>query len=91
MQQQLTIGAILTVVLTTAAHAQSRIDRLQPIVGVSAKRLAIAERVALAKWDCGTSVEDAKREAQVVRAAVASAKEKGLSEQIISMFFGAQI
>ena len=91
MQQQLTIGAILTVALTTAAHAQSRIDRLQPLVGVSAKRLAIAERVALAKWDCGTAVEDAKREAQVVRAAVASAKEKGLSEQFISMFFGAQI
>ena len=39
------------------------------------KGLAIAERVALAKWDCGTAVEDAKREAQVVRAAVASAKE----------------
>ena len=91
MQQQLTIGAILTVALTTATHAQSRIDRLQPLVGVSAKRLAIAERVALAKWDRGTAVEDAKREAQVVRAAVASAKEKGLSEQFISMFFGAQI
>ena len=39
----------------------------------------------------GTTVEDAKREAQVVRAAVASAKEKGLSEQFISTFFGAQI
>ena len=91
MQQQLTIGAILTVVLTTAAQAQSRIDRLQPLVAVSAKRLAIAERVALAKWDRGTAVEDANREAQVVRAAVASAKEKGLSEQFISTFFSAQI
>ena len=90
MQQQLTIGAILTAALTTAAHAQSEL-RLQPLVGVFAKRLAIAERVALAKWDCGTAVEDAKREAQVVRAAVASAKEKGLSEQFMSMFFGAQI
>ena len=91
MQQQLTIRAILTVALTTAAHAQSRIDRLQPLVAVSAKRLAIAERVALAKWDRGTAVEDANREAQVVRAAVASAKEKGLSQQFISTFFSAQI
>jgi chorismate mutase len=39
----------------------------------------------------GTTVEDAKREAQVVRAAVASAKEKGLNEQFISTFFSAQI
>src|SRR5215831_19770419 len=84
MRQQLTIGAILTVALTTAPHAQSRIDRLRPLFGVSAKRLAIAERVALAKWDCGTAVEDARREAQVVHAAVASAKEKDLSEQFIS-------
>jgi len=91
MQQQLTIRAILTVALTTAAHAQSRIDRLQPLVAVSAKRLAIAERVALAKWDRGTAVEDANREAQVVRAAVASAKEKGLSQQFISTWFSAQI
>jgi hypothetical protein len=36
MQQQLTIGAISTVALTTAAHAQSRIDRLEPLVAVSA-------------------------------------------------------
>ena len=77
--------------LTTAAHAQGRIDRLQPLVVVSAKRLAIAERVALGKWDHGTAVEDAKREAQVVRAAVASGKEKGLNEQFISTFFSAQI
>ena len=51
------------------------------------QRLAITEPVALAKWDRGTAVEDANREAQVVRAAVASAKEKGLSEQFISTFF----
>ena len=87
MQQQLTIGAIMSVTLTTAAHAQSRIDRLQPLVAVSAKRLAMAERVALAKWDRATAVEDARREAQLVRAAVASAKEKGLREQFISTFF----
>ena len=87
MQQQLTIGAIMSVTLTIAAHAQSRIDRLQPLVAVSAKRLAMAERVALAKWDRATAVEDARREAQLVRAAVASAKEKGLREQFISTFF----
>jgi len=40
------------------------------LVETSAQRFAIAERVALAKWDNGISVEGASREAQVILSAV---------------------
>src|ERR1700746_2929580 len=51
------------------AYPQNERDNLQPRVKTSARRLAFAEQVALAKWDSGTPVEDAAREAQVIAAA----------------------
>lgn len=41
------------------ARAQSGIDKLQPQVEISARRLVVAEQVALAKWDSHAAVEDA--------------------------------
>ena len=73
------------------AHAQSAIDQLQPLVETSARRLVIAEQVALAKWDSGAAVEDAIREAEVVKGAVKAGESRGLDHGSVSNFFRAQI
>jgi chorismate mutase len=73
------------------ARAQSPIDSLQPLVEPSAQRLAIAEQVALAKWDSQAAVEDAPREAQVISGAVRNGESKGLDRTFISSFFRDQI
>jgi chorismate mutase len=70
---------------TTAA------DQLQPLVEASVRRLAIAEQVALAKWDSHDAVEDALREAQVISAAVIDGEAKGLDWTGVASFFRAQI
>jgi chorismate mutase len=72
-------------------HAQTAIDRLQPLVVTSARRLAVAERVALAKWDSRVEVEDEAREAQVIHSAVQYGTSKGLNERLIVKIFTAQI
>jgi chorismate mutase len=73
---------------TSRAHA---VDKLQPLVELSARRLALAKPVALAKWDSHTSVEDPSREAQVIMSAVKEGKSRGLDETFVSEFFRAQI
>jgi chorismate mutase len=73
------------------ADAQSVSDKLQGLVETSAHRLAIAEQVALAKWDSGTAVEDVPREAQVIAGAVKAGESKGLDEASVANFFRAQI
>jgi chorismate mutase len=74
-----------------AGHAQSAIDQLQPLVETSARRLVIAEQVALAKWDSGAAVEDAPRETQVIMGAVKDGASRGLDPTSVSSFFKAQI
>ena len=51
----------------------------------------MAERVAWAKWDHGTAVEDPKREAQVIIGAVKEGESRGLDPIFVSNFFKAQI
>src|SRR5215469_1360111 len=60
------------------AHPQNAIDNLQPLVETSARRLVIAEQVALAKWDSGTPVEDTAREAQVIAGVIQAGESRGL-------------
>ena len=81
----LAIGGIRT------ASAQVPIDKLQPLVETSARRLFLAKQVALAKWDSQAPVEDPAREAQVITAAVKDGEEKGLDPTFVSHFFTAQI
>jgi chorismate mutase len=71
--------------------AQDAVDKLQPLVETSARRLALAKQVALAKWDSGSSVEDAAREAQVITAAVKDGESRSLDSTFVSQFFTAQI
>jgi chorismate mutase len=74
-----------------AAYAQNAVEQLQPLVEATAHRLMIGEQVALAKWDSGKAVEDAPREAHVIRGAVKDGETKGLDEASVSSFFNAQI
>jgi chorismate mutase len=74
-----------------AACAQNAVEQLQPLIETTAHRLMIGEKVALSKWDSGKAVEDAPREAQVVRDAVKDGVEKGMDGTSVSNFFNAQI
>jgi chorismate mutase len=64
---------------------------MQQLVETSAQRLAIAEQVALAKWDSGAPVEDAAREAQVIASATKVGEAMGLDREAVSNFFRGQI
>jgi len=80
-----------TICAESRAYSQNARDKLQPLVETSARRLALAEQVALAKWDSGTPVEDAAREAQVIASATKAAESRNLDAAWVSNFFRAQI
>jgi len=83
--------AAWTICVEGKKHPQNAIDKLLPLVETSAQRLALAEQVALAKWDTGTPVEDAPREAQVIASAIEAGESRGLEQKAVSNFFRAQI
>jgi chorismate mutase len=86
-----TLLAAFMLAAINMAHPQAVTDKLQSLVETSARRLTIAEQVALAKWDSGTAVEDVPREAQVITGAVKMGESKGLDEAAVANFFRAQI
>ena len=92
-----TLAAIVASAITAtgAARAQNpapnHIDQLQPLVETSARRLVIAKKVALAKWDDGAPVEDAPREAKVIMNAVKDGETRALDPASMTNFFRAQI
>jgi len=59
--------------------------------GISARRLAIAEQVALAKWASDATVEDRPREADVVVSPVKVGKSRSLDRTFVANFFKDQI
>jgi chorismate mutase len=73
------------------AYPQNARDKLQPLVETSARRLAIAEQVALTKWDSGTPVEDAARDGQIIASATKAGESRGLDSAWVSNFFRARI
>jgi chorismate mutase len=90
-KQKLAMVIAFTIIGTSAARGQGAIDRFQPLVETSARRLLIAEQVALAKWDSGAAIEDLPREAQVITGAVRDGVSRGLDPTSVSNFFKAQI
>jgi chorismate mutase len=74
-----------------AASGQSGVGQFDPLVRTSARRLAIAEQVALSKWDSGAAVEDATREAQVIQGAVTAGEARGIDAASVTKVFRAQI
>jgi chorismate mutase len=91
------LKAELAILITLAiggngvAGAQGTMDKLQPLVETSARRLVLAQQVALAKWDSKAPVEDPAREAQVISAAAKDGEARGLDPAFVSRFFSAQI
>jgi chorismate mutase len=74
-----------------AAHSQVAANPMQQLVEISARRLVIAEQVALAKWDSGAAVEDSERETQVIANATKAGEAMGLDREEVANFFRAQI
>jgi chorismate mutase len=64
---------------------------LAPLIGTISERLAIADQVALTKWDSGKPIQDSPREAQVIAAAAKLAPTYSLDAQEVSQFLAAQI
>jgi chorismate mutase len=60
-EQKPAMAIAFTIIGSSAAHGQGAIDRLQPLAETSARRLFIAEQVALTKWDSGAAVEGLPR------------------------------
>ena len=90
-KRKLAFVAAWAIIAESPTRPQSGRDVLQRLVETSAQRLVIAEQVALAKWDNGTPVEDASREAVVIASAVRAAESRGLDQTTVSNFFRAQI
>ena len=90
-KQKMVFLVMLSVYAATSAYAQVESEHLQELVGLSARRLVIAEQVALAKWDNGMPVEDALREDQVIGSAMKAGQSRGLDPTSVSNFFRAQI
>ncbi len=64
---------------------------LAPLMTTISERLAIADQVALTKWDSGKPIQDSPREAQVIAAAAKLAPTYNLDAQDVSQFLAAQI
>jgi chorismate mutase len=88
---QVAITIIIGTISWGTVTAQSGPGGLGPLVKTSARRLAIAEQVALSKWDSGAAVEDATREAQVIQGAVNAGEARGVDAATVTKFFKAQI
>jgi chorismate mutase len=84
---------LFTCLISTASNApaQTAVDQLQPLIQLSAERLAIADQVALSKMDSGAAVEDAARENVVITNAAKAGATLGQQPDAVSAFFRSQI
>src|SRR5258708_20297840 len=90
-KKELAFAAAWIIRAVGTVYPQRVTDHRHRLVEMSARRLAIAEQIALAKWDSGTPVEDASREAEVIASAVKMGESRGLDQATASNFFRAQV
>jgi chorismate mutase len=64
---------------------------LHGLASASAKRIVLARKVALSKWDNKSPVKDIDRENQEIDTAAKNAGERGLDEKYVAAFFRSQI
>ncbi|SFW81958.1 chorismate mutase [Pseudomonas sp. NFACC09-4] len=91
MTSRVTLCLALSAALSASAVEAAAPDALTPLLNTIGERLAIANQVALSKWDSGKPVEDRQREREVIAAAVAQAPAYKLSGETVEAFFAAQI
>jgi chorismate mutase len=77
--------------LSSAALAESAPASLAPLLETINQRLAIADQVALTKWDSGKPIQDSPREVQVIANAQKTAPTYQLNPEEIGQFLAAQI
>ncbi|WP_017529545.1 chorismate mutase [Pseudomonas fluorescens] len=77
--------------LFISATASAAPPTLQPLLDSIAERLAIANQVALSKWDSHKAVEDKKREQEVIASVIAQAPSYKLDPAAAEQFFATQI
>ncbi|AZP69916.1 chorismate mutase [Pseudomonas poae] len=82
---------LLFALLFVCAGASAAPPTLEPLLNSIAERLAIADQVALSKWDSKKPVEDKKREQEVIASVVAQAPSYKLTPAAVEQFFSAQI
>src|SRR6266404_6940790 len=90
-KKKLAFLAACSIFATDRVYPQNTIDKLQHLVEISARRLAIAEQVALAKWESGMPVDDVTREERVIVSAIRAGESRGLDQAAVSNFFRSQI
>jgi chorismate mutase len=83
--------ALALLAISTDAFAQPAPPTLAPLLSSIAERLAIADQVALSKWDSHKPVEDKAREQDVIASVVAQAPSYKLAPEAAEQFFSAQI
>ncbi|MCW3478882.1 chorismate mutase [Neisseriaceae bacterium JH1-16] len=83
--------SIVVLGIALAAQQVLAAEPLEALVDAVAQRLAVADQVALAKWDGGKAVEDRPREQQVIAGAVAQSVATGLEGDRVARFFADQI
>ncbi|MBT2341743.1 MULTISPECIES: chorismate mutase [Pseudomonas] len=83
--------ALSTALLAATAEAAPAPDALTPLLNAIGERIALADQVALSKWDSHKPVEDRPREREVIAAAVAQAPAYKLTGETVEAFFSAQI
>lgn len=77
--------------LFVSANVFAAPPTLAPLLDSIAERLAIADQVALSKWDSHKPVEDRPREQDVIASVVAQAPSYKLAPAQAEQFFSAQI
>ncbi|CRM64123.1 MULTISPECIES: chorismate mutase [unclassified Pseudomonas] len=77
--------------LFVSTGASAAPPTLEPLLNSIAERLEIADQVALSKWDSKKTVEDKKREQEVIASVVAQAPSYKLDPATAEQFFSAQI
>ncbi len=80
--------ALSAALLASTAEAASTPapEALTPLLNAIGERLALADQVALSKWDSHKAVEDRQREREVIAAAVAQAPTYKLSGETVEAF-----
>ncbi len=84
-------GLLLCTALLACSSAPPVPPTLAPLLDSIEQRLAIADQVALSKWDSGKNIEDPAREREVIARAVANSPRYRLSEEATAAFFADQI
>jgi len=83
--------AILILSMAQPVRAEDPNDKLEVLRALLTQRLVIMTQVAMFKWNAGLPVDDAAREANVIRATVARARAEGLNASFARRVVAAQI